>query len=620
MKVAVQQEDLQLLARTLQEQFLVEVPSGEAFRIKCAVNRDELMILIQHPVGVTADTQQIFALFDEVLQSLPNYREQRVQCFIRVSGDKLPYAKHSLTVKQGSKGAGEQGSRGAGELGAPTTEREWGLGAQGSREVEELGNWGTGKAVFPSSSSSLSFPPLDFPSTEENHQEELEDPFDPLADTPDLLTRQTKRRQVQPILLGAGLVGIVVLISAAYLLTRPCVMFECKEIQAAQKLKTESRQKMSRARSENELVALQQQLEATSADLAVIPGWSPHAQEAEELKVSLSSQAQKINQVVKALQAAAQAARTTETPAKSLEELQARQHLWRQAIAPLEAINPNSELYKLVQPRLIRYRVSLQMINQQLLAQERWLKKLTAAKAVASVAAKREASAKSLSDWQKVQSSWQIAINALMIIPQASPASQEAQKLLIEYKPKLATARDRVTKEQLAAKSYQQALNIAKQAQAYEQQNQWQAAAVYWGQALQNAKQISQDSPYYNQAQSLTEPYSVALKQAQEKLQTVGNQQQTRADLTKTCSGEIRICTYTINDKGIIVWLTPEYEQVLQSSMSNATPQNPSPVAGAANHWQTLQEALAVISDNANLPLFVYDTQGQGMYTKVPGG
>ena len=435
-----------------------------------------------------------------------------------------------------------------------------------------------------------------------------------------MLTSQTKRPQVKPMLLGAALVGIVVLVSGAYLLTRPCVMFECKEIQAAEKLKTESRQKMSRARSENELVAIQQQLETTSADLTIIPGWSPHSQQAQELKASLSSLAQKINQVVKALQTAAQAARTTETPAQSLEELQARQHLWRQAIAPLEAINPNSELYKLVQPKLMRYRVSLQMINQQLLAQERWLKKLTAAKAVASVAAKREANAKSLNDWQKVQSSWQIVVNALMIIPQASPASPEAQKLLIEYKPKLAAARDRVTKEQLAVKSYQQALTIAKQAKAYEQQNQWQAAAVYWGQALQTAKQISQDSTYYNQAQSLTEPYSVALKQAQEKLQIVGNQQQTRADLTKTCSGEIRVCTYTINDKGIIVWLTPEYEQVLQSSMSNATPQNPSPVADAANHWQTLQEALAVISDNANLPLFVYDTQGQGMYTKVPGG
>ncbi|MBH8573882.1 hypothetical protein I8752_12790 [Nostocaceae cyanobacterium CENA369] len=590
MKVAVQQEDLELLARTLQEQFLAEVPSGEVFQIKCAVNKDELMILTQHPIGVTVDIQQIFAVLEEVLQSLPTYREQQVQCFLRISGDKLPYSKRFLTIKQVNRGA---------------------------VEAEE--------AMFSSfssspSSSSLLFPPQDFAYTDENQEEELEDPFDPLADTPDLLTSGTKRRQIKPILLGAALVGILVLGSGVYLLTRPCVMFECKQIQAAEKLKTESRQQISRAQSENELVTVQKQLEATSADLTTIPGWSPHYQQAEELKLSLSGQSEKISQVVKALQVAATAGQKTQTPANSLEELQARQHLWRQAIAPLESINPNSELYGFVQPNLMKYRVNLQTVNQQLLAQEKWLKKLTAAKAVASVATQREANAKSLNDWQKVQSTWQIAINALIVIPQNSPASQEAQKLLLDYKPKLAAARDRATKEQLAAKSYQQALTTAKQAKVYEQQNQWRAAVIYWTQALQTAKQISQDSTYYNQAQSLTVPYSAALQQAQEKLQIDSSWQQTRTDLNKTCTSEIRICTFTINDKGIIVSLTPDYQQVLQSSLSNSNPQNPSPVVGVTNHWQTLQDALAVISDNANLPLLIYDTQGQGLYTHIPGG
>lgn len=590
MKVAVQQEDLELLARTLQEQFLAEVPSGEVFQIKCAVNKDELMILTQHPVGVTVDTQQIFAVLEEVLQSLPTYREQQVQCFLRVSGDKLPYSKRSLTMKRGSRGAGEQ-------------ER-----------------WGAGEAMFSSSSSSLLFPPHDFTHTDENQEEveEVEDPFDPLADTPDLLTTRTKRRQVPPLLIGAALVGIVILGGGAYFLTRPCVMFECQEIQAAQKLKTESKQLISRAKSENELVALQKRLEATSNDLTTIPGWSPRYQQAEELKVNLSGQSEKISQVVKALQTAATATQKTQTRANSLEELQARQHLWRQAIAPLEAINPNHELYGFVQPKLMKYRVSLQAVNQQLLAQEKWLKKLTAAKAVASVATQREATAKTLNDWRKVQSTWQIAVNALIIIPQSSPASQEAQKLLLDYKPKLATARDRATKEQLAAKSYQQALSTAKQAKVYEQQNQWQAAVIYWTQALQTAKQVSQDSTYYNQAQSLTAPYSAALQQAQEKLQIDSSWQQTRTDLNKTCISEIRICTFNLNDKGITVLLTSEYEQVLQSSLSNANAQNPSPVDGATNHWQILQDALAVISDNANLPLFIYDTQGQGVYTHIP--
>ncbi len=39
---------------------------------------------------------------------------------------------------------------------------------------------------------------------------------------------QNQHAQVKPILLGAALVGVVVLGSGAYLLTRPCVMSECQ--------------------------------------------------------------------------------------------------------------------------------------------------------------------------------------------------------------------------------------------------------------------------------------------------------------------------------------------------------------------------------------------------------
>jgi tetratricopeptide (TPR) repeat protein len=306
------------------------------------------------------------------------------------------------------------------------------------------------------------------------------------------------------------------------------------------------------------------------------------------------------------------------TPANSPEELKARQNLWRQAIAPLELVNPNSELYRLISPRLLRYRANLKTVNQQILAEEKWLKKLVDAKAVAGVAARRETNAKSLKDWQKVQSTWQIVVNALNVIPQTSPGYQEAQQLLLEYKPKLARARDRVTIEELGAKSYQQLISIAKQAKAYEQQQQWQAAVIYWEQALQAAKQVSNDSLYYNQAQSAIAPYSASLKQAQEKLQLNNAWQQTRTDLNKTCSSGIRICNFTVDEKGINVKITPEYEQMLQSGISEATTNNTSTIVDVTNHWESLQEALTVISENANLPLFIYNTENQAIYIRTP--
>ncbi|MBX9256706.1 hypothetical protein H1Q63_22730 [Desmonostoc muscorum CCALA 125] len=602
MKVAVQQEDLQLLAKTLQEQLLVEVPSAGVFQVKCAVNKDELMILTQHPSGVIVDTQGIFAAIEDVLQSLAPYKEQRVQCFLRVFGEQLPYAKCFLALKQ--RAGWEDGETGI-----------WGTGGiRGEREDEgDEGVGGDKGAIsFSSPSSALTY----FPSLDETEDEEV---FDPFADAPNLPVSKSAR-QVKPILLGVALVGIVVLGVGGYLVTRPCVMSECKEIQVAEQLKTESPQLMRRAKSEKELLAVQQRLTRASAALSAIPSWSPRYQVSEELKASLSGRSEKIGQVVKALQTASLAAEKIKTPARSLEEIQARQHLWRQAIAPLEAITPNSELYPLVQAKLFSYRISLHAVNQQMLTEEKWLKKLAAAKDVASTAENRQATAKSLKDWQKVQSNWQVVINALRVIPQTSPGYEEAQKLLVDYKPKLVVARDRATKEQLAARTYQQAVSTANQAKVYQQQNQWQAAATYWEQALETAKKVSQDSLYYTQAQSLIEPYSTDLKQAQEKLQVVSGLQQTRTDLEKTCINGIRICTFSMDNAGIIVRLTPEYDQLRQNSLANPDSQNSDNGVDLANHLQILQEALAAISDNANLSLFLYDSQGQVIYTRTLGG
>ncbi|PHM10581.1 hypothetical protein [Nostoc sp. 'Peltigera malacea cyanobiont' DB3992] len=579
MKVAVQQEDLQLLAKTLQEQLLVEVSTAEVFEVKCVVNKGELMILTQHASDVIVDAQLIFAVIEEVLQSLAPHKEQRVQCFLRVFGEQLPYTKCFLALK-------------------PTG----GWVAEGDEEV-----------ISPS--SSLTYSPL-INESEEEKEEEL---FDPFADVPNL-SASKPGFQVKPILLGAALVGIIVLGGGAYLLTRPCVMSECKEIQNAKQLKTKSPQLMRHAKSEKELVAVQQQLATASADLNVIPSWSPRYQLSQELKASLSGRAEKINQVVKALQTASLATQKVQNPASSLEELQTRQHLWRQAIAPLESISSSSELYGLVQGKLLNYRVRLHAVNQQIFIEEKWLNKLTAAKGVAVAAEKREAAAKSLNDWQKAQSTWLVVINALNTIPRNSVGYQEAQKLLVDYKPKLVLVRDRATKEQLAVKTYQQARITANQAKVYEQQNQWQAAAIYWEQALQTAKKVPQDSLYYTQAQSLIEPYSATLKQAQEKLQVVSSLQQTRTDLDKTCINGIRICTFSIDNAEIIVRLTPEYDQIRQNNLANPYSKNSDTAVDVTNHLQILREALAVIGENANLSLFLYDSQSQVIYTRTLGG
>ena len=567
MKVAVQPEDLQLLARSLHELVVAEVPYSELFQIKCAVQKDELMILTQHPVGLRVDSEHLFAVLSEALQSLPTSREQRVQCFIRKVGEELPYARYSLNIKQNQQM----------------------------------------KPAIPLSSS-LTYTP----SMTEDEPDDPEELFEPLEYTQESWATQPQR-PIKYLLLGITLLGICVFGTGFYLLSRPCVMSECKELQAAQELNLESQELMRRANSEKRLVAIQQHLETTSSNLGVIPRWSSRYQQAEDLKASLSMQSDKINLVLTAFQTADLAEQKMQTTANSLEEIQEIQHLWRQAITPLEAISPGSELYMLVQPQLSNFRVSLQAVNEQLTAQEQWLKKLNDAKAVVIVAEERAATAKSLDEWQKAQSTWQIAINAFNIIPDTSPAYEEAQALLLEYKPQLANTRDRATREQIAAQTYQQAISTANQAKTLEQKNQWQVAVTYWEQALENVQQIPQDSVYYGQSQLLIKPYSIFLQQAQGKVKVNRRLQQVRNELEETCSREIRICTFTINNTGIAVSLTPEYEYIIQTTLSEADLQT-------TNHWYVLQEVLGVIGDYVNLPVFIYDTQGQGKYTHIPQG
>lgn len=603
MKVAAQQEDLQFLAQILQEQLRAEVPSGELFQVKCAVKNDQLMVLAQHPVGVAANTETVFAVLEEALQSLPGQQEQHIELFLRVAGQKLPYTKCSVVLRK------------------PVTFDAFDIEELGlEEEDEEIQRHGDALNFSEELSTSYSYS-----SDEDSNSldEPADEPYDPMADAPDLssYTSSKPARKVKTVLVGVALAVLTALGCAAYILTRPCSMFECKELQTARQLQGSLGQLKLNANSEKELPNMQKQLEKSGLSLKEIPFWSPYHQEAEKLSENLSGQSEKLNQVVKAFEAGSIAVQNSKTPATSIQELENRHKLWRDAIAPLEVINSNSEMYTLVQPKLLIYRSHLKAVKHQLLTEEKWLKKLSAAKAVAMEASKRDATAKSLPELQKVQSTWQIAVNALAAIPPTSSAYREAQKLLGEYRPYLTAARVHATKELLAAKTYNQAVNTANLAKRYEQQNQLQAAVSHWDRAVNSAKQVSSDSMYYNQAQALVTPYSTALKQAQEKLQAVTMVQRTRTDLNKTCYSTIRVCSYTVDKQGISVQLTLEYQQIIQSSFTSASNQSSiNTTTDESGYWQKLQQALEIISDNAGLPLIIYDVQGNAISVHNPGG
>lgn len=610
MKSAAQQEDLDFLSSILQESLLA-ISDSKSFQVKCAV-QDQLMVLIQHPKTVTVETEHIFAVIASVLQSESAYQTQEVQMFIRYTGQKLPYAQKTLYIVPNpsvntSKSSDSSDYDVFSNIILPEPHQE-------PLPDPKISS----SPIYDSSASLLTI-------TADVVENEQFDPFKSAPDRPQHKTQHQKSpHNFSPILIGTFILAIATIFGASgYFLMSPCILSTCKELQTAKQLQNSFPQLAGNVKTEEDLSKLQLQLDGTIASLQRIPGWSPRHQDAVQTATSLTSESQQIKLLTQALQSGATALRSSQSLTYDINELQSRSLLWRQAIAPLEAVRTDSKFYNFAQSKLSLYRSGLQSVNVQMLAQSRWKKKVNDATAAAKVALQRESSAKSLPDLQRALSTWQIVVNALIAVPQTSPAYTNARRLLNDYQPRLIAIRDRVSKQEQAATSLAQAVATAKLAQQYEQQNQWQPAAIRWQQAINTIKQIPTESALYNQVQPLLQTYSVAFEQAQMKSQTLAvtgataSTVSTRADLEKTCRGSVRICNFTVDDRFITVRMTPEYEKTLESNVSTDT-QNVENVKNVQKHLETLQQALEVIGDNANTAVLVFDAQGQQIFTHIP--
>ncbi|MEM1394724.1 MAG: hypothetical protein AAGG00_15820 [Cyanobacteria bacterium P01_H01_bin.150] len=588
MTVATQQDNLQLLAKNLQEHLRADVPSGEFFGVRCAVKNNQLMILTQHPEGVAVDTENIFTVLKEALQiNSREYQQEKIEIYLRVVGVKLPYAKRSLTL-----------------------EKQYSAKKQDIRE-ENFSFAEIEDNSIPDSSA-LTYSPISEAENDVN-KSLTQTPVSSKDSKPSLPVFNIK-------LMVLAVIGVMVsaTLGGAYVATRPCLITKCSQLRTAKYFNDSYGDLINTVNSEQDLARLQRKIDLAKSNLNQISGISPYYQESQTLSLSLSDKSAKIQQVFTAFQAAQIATQKSKTSARNLKQLQDRQRLWRQAISPLETINPDSEIYQLAQKKLKNYRANLQTVNTQLLSEDRWSKKVTSAKAVAIVAQRRQGTAKTLEDWQKVESTWQVTVNALSSIPFKSSAYSDAQKLISEYKPQLLAAKNRSTKELMAQKTYERAVNAISLAKRNERQNQWTRAVGHWQTAVSSARQVATNSLYSVKAEKLIAPASVSLKKAREKLQVAVRIQRTRSDLERTCSGEIRVCTYIMGSQGITVRISPDYEQSLQNSLIEASTQGDTTIIdGVNNHLQTLQQALEAISDNADVPLIVYDAQGAVIYERT---
>lgn len=601
MKTATRPDHLDLLGNLLQAGLQLKFSPNSPLQVRCLLKDETLVILAQHPADVMLDSQHIFSYLEQTLLAQHQVVMQHVKMYLRIAGQKQPYASHAFTVEP-----------------TPTA-----IPGEEKFNISYIPNVFSPEATdnVETANQDSEEPASPHPWDEPIPGAEL--PADELLETEETSTSstaKTKMTMLPLIVAGAGL-SLAVFFTTLYVLTRPCVLGrQCTAIAIAEELSQESAQTLQNPESGKAVLEAQEQLDEAINLLVSIPWWSRHHSQAQTLLQSYQTQADKVDEMVTALKTAARAAYKSENPPHPASRWIEVQGLWREAIAKLEQLPTNSHLQPLAKQKIKEYKAALAQTNQRLVKEREARERLRVAKDAALIAEARQGVAQSLPHWQLVYATWQTALNRLKEIPQGTTAYEEAQNLTALYLPKMATARDRKTQEQIATNAYNQGLRLAQLAQTSQSSNQWTAALVHWRNALTYVNQVPSNTFYYTKAQSLVPPYTNALKQAQTQLQWAVKVQQARRDLNQTCYSKTQVCNYTIENNVIKVRLTPAYvEQVRQAALVAQSSRDANAQEGLVNHILTLGEALEAISDNARIRVEVYNPDGTLIETHAPG-
>lgn len=594
---ATTNQHLQHLAQQLQTR-LRSLPYASLIQIQCVVRQGHLMILSQHAPDEKPDPQAFFSALEQAIQTLlPAFAEglaltpaAQAKLYLRKLGQRQPYAAHTFPLPPIIE---SPPSTEPFEPLTQTTDAAWTLDRSEPTANEKPGDSDNARDAAALDAAASELVPRSPALT-------------PIADVP----LYSGRSSLFPWLragIGVSVVGFAV---GLWVMSRPCMVGVCEPLQTAQTLNQQSTQTLQTAKTQQDLQQAQQQFTEANQRLQSIPTWSRHHDEAYALQQTAQAQAQMIDRVLGAENKANTAAQKGQALPQPAADLQATQALWREAIAQLQTIPQANPLYAFVQQRLTAYEANLAAISKLTIAEQQAQKKLTTAKATAKIAEARQGIAQTPESWQLAQTTWQVAINTLRAIAPSATSYAEAQRLLSDYQPKLAAARDHATQEQIAKKAFNQAIALAQKAEAAQRKNQWSHAVANWQDALTNIKQVPTNTAYAEPAQPLVASYSTALKQAEAQLQIAAAIQRTRDDLNRICAGSPRMCTYAIASGIIRVQFTPSYERKLRTAFIIGQSGDRSTLGGAINHIDTLQTALQTISNNAGLPLEVYSADG----------
>ena len=580
-------------------------------QVRCLLKDGTLIVLVEHPESVMPYQKRTFNVLEEAIREHNVSGSGRVLTYMRVLGQKQPYAFHVFELDAETELTTQEGSVEPKEQEYPENLSEFDAIAP-TNEEEEVGN----PTVQPPEEEETEVGKESLSLVVEEKQEETFNVFEDLAEEEEVEEEveeqvTTKPKSLLPFILTGASISITVFLGSLYILTRPCVLGECTEINVAQGLANESASALQQPESGKAILTAQEQLDRAITILKSIPFWSKHHGEAQNYLQEYQVRSLGLEEVVSALKTAARAAYQSQNTPLSESQWQDAQELWQEAIASLKQIPPRNDFYQLAQSKIPIYETNLQTINQRLSEEKQAKRDIKEAERVSKIAEARHGVAQSLENWQLTQATWQTAVNKLKEIPKHTTSYEKAQENMRGLLPRLAQSRDYKMKEQVAANAYKQGIRLAELAKSAENIDQWSRASYNWRSALNYVKQVPGDTFYYHQAQPLIKSYAKSLEDAEKQLLIAMRVQEARGDLEKTCAGKPRVCFYTLNKNVIKVRLTPAYlSKINQTNENIQSKEDYQAEVDLRNHVFTLGQALEAISEKSDTRVEVYKPDG----------
>lgn len=418
-------------------------------------------------------------------------------------------------------------------------------------------------------------------------------------------------------LLGLGL-GLGILAITLYGLSDPCVTGTCPPLSQA-KLLINSSLLVLDPDSSSSLLATKQKLGEALSQLQSIPWWSPYRSQANALDSEAQTILRDISQLNAAIASGNQATLLMQKSSLSIPEWQTVQTLLKKSIKQLKQLPANSQFQAFAIAQSQQYEKALLASNQRLQQEQLANTIYEEAMKIGRVAKVQENMAQSIDDFDKISATWKKAIQFLENISQGTTPYDKTSKFLDLYAQAYKAIDARKKNEVLAEINLQQAIQEAQIAEKSEQSQQWSLAVSHWKNALVYLKQIPDNSFQSTKAKSLLIQYNLSLNKAQENFRNANRLQLIKNNLAKICSQENKACNYSIDKNMIKVKLTSSYlQQIWDLSIQAKLNANIKEQAEILNHLARLEQSFQMISNQAKIPLAVYNSKGNLMTTYRP--